>query len=730
MWSRSILPALVLLAACEPVGGKDIDTASTGNASVDSDGDGYTEDEDCDDADASVHPGATEVCDGVDNDCDDGVDEDVLDTFYADSDGDGFGDADTPQDACDQPPDHVPSGTDCDDTDDSIYPSAAETCNGVDDDCDGDIDEGIGGMWYPDTDDDGFGDEALGEDTCDPPEGWIEVGRDCDDTEPAAFPGAVEVCDEVDNDCDGDVDEDVTTTFYQDVDGDGYGESSATTQSCGQPEGYSSEAGDCDDADFDVFPGAPEYCNDIDDNCDGTIDEADALDASTWHLDADGDTYGLSGTTTVACDQPSGYAAPTSQFDCDDTDAAEYPGADEYCDGDDDDCDGTIDEDDAVDASTWYADSDTDGYGGTRYSMTQCYQPTGYVSDNTDCDDLDIAIYPGATELCNGVDDDCDGTVDNGLTLATYYADDDGDSYGDASVTTSDCAAPTGYVSDDTDCDDTEGAVNPGATEVCNTIDDDCDGYIDDDDTSLSGGSTWYFDDDSDGYGDAFDTTTACNAPTDYVSDATDCDDTDSGVHPYATELCDGIDNDCDSSIDEGVLGTGASCPAVDCAEILADDPSATDGTYTLYVGSYYCDQTTDGGGWTRIKDDLTVWGTSYDTTYYNSEGFTWTEVLFGYDSGSLHAHCSYPGSLTGCNNLGFQFASESWGVPLNWGSSICGMSTTDYTSATSYIGGYDFVVSRTSSTDTVRLGALEAISGCTTSDNPGSATVDVFVRP
>jgi hypothetical protein len=99
------------------------------------------------------------------------------------------------------------------------------------------------------------------------------------------------------------------------------------------------------------------------------------------------------------------------------------------------------------------------------------------------------------------------------------------------------------------------------------------------------------------------------------------------------------------------------------------------------------------------------------------------------YNSGSVHAHCTYPGSLTGCNNIGFQFASESWGVAQNWGSSICGMPTTDYTGNTSYIGGSDWVIDRAESTDTIRVGTLEGISSCTTSDNPGTAYMDLLVR-
>jgi hypothetical protein len=130
--------------------------------------------------------------------------------------------------------------------------------------------------------------------------------------------------------------------------------------------------------------------------------------------------------------------------------------------------------------NTFYRDADGDGYGDPGVTQVACSAPTGYVSDHTDCNDGNPNIHPGAAEVCNGIDDDCDGQIDEGVKN-TYYRDADGDGYGNASVSTEACSAPTGYVSDHTDCDDANAAVNPGATEVYNGIDDDCDGQIDED---------------------------------------------------------------------------------------------------------------------------------------------------------------------------------------------------------------------------------------------------------
>jgi hypothetical protein len=636
--SRVPALCLLLLAACQDSkdGGVDGTTGGLEGSSTDADGDGYTDD-DCNDNDASVNPGVAELCDSIDNDCDGEVDEGVGSTFYTDDDGDGYGDPGAPVEACAQPEGTVPGATDCDDGDAAVFPGAPEVCDGLDNDCDEEIDDGLLVTVYDDLDGDGHGDPATETTTCTPGADQVELGDDCDDTEAAAHPGAAEVCDEVDNDCDGETDEGVTTTYYVDVDGDGWGQLGAVTEACALPEGYAAASGDCDDAVAAVNPAATEQCNGVDDDCDGAVDEADAADALTFYADVDGDGFGDPTSTTPGCAAPTGFVADAT--DCDDAVATTFPGADEYCNSVDDDCDGTVDEADALDVATWYADDDSDGYGDPSDTETACAAPSGHVAAGTDCDDGNSAIHPGAAEVCNDEDDDCDGDIDDDdasvTGTTTWYADLDGDGFGDASNTLDACEAPSAYGSDSDDCDDSDSAVNPDADEECDGIDNDCDGDIDDDDADLVDPATWYLDDDGDGYGDASTSASSCVAPADHVADASDCDDGDSGVYPGATETCDGVDEDCDSDVDEGVLGTGAACPAEDCTEIRDDNPSAASGTYVLDYGSYHCDMSTDGGGWTRVGSAASVYGTGYTGTYYNTEGFRWSEVLFFYNRGA-----------------------------------------------------------------------------------------------
>ena len=155
----------------------------------------------------------------------------------------------------------------------------------------------------------------------------------------------------------------------------------------------------------------------------------------------------------------------------------------------------------------------------------------GYPAWN-DCDDTDPTVNPGAAERCDGIDNDCDGSVDtNAVDAQTWYPDTDGDGFGDPAGAVSDCVLPAGFLPDGTDCDDADPAVNPIAIEACNAVDDDCDGEVDESDGSL--GRTWYLDADGDDWGDSMLTARACDIPDGYASEAGDCDDTDPSGDSY-----------------------------------------------------------------------------------------------------------------------------------------------------------------------------------------------------
>jgi hypothetical protein len=565
MRSRSLLlPALLLLTGCPWITQGDHDervadlgTDDTAVEVTDADDDGYASNVDCDDASAAVYPGADETCNGIDDDCDDEVDEgDAVDasTFFADDDGDGFGDAATTTTACELPSGHSADDTDCDDGDSAVHPDADELCDTIDNDCDDEVDEDDAvdaPTWYADDDGDGFGDAEHPRVACDALSTEADNDQDCDDLDAAINPDADEICDEIDNDCDDEVDEDEAidaSTWHADSDGDSYGDPDTTTPACTQPSGYIADDSDCDDSDSSVNPAGTEICDEVDNDCDGDTDESDAADAATWYGDGDADGFGDVASTTPACTQPSGYVADAT--DCDDGDGAINPGATEICDEVDNDCDGTADGASAVDATDWYTDADSDGYGDPTTLERNCLAGSGHVTDNNDCDDGDAAVNPGADESCDAVDNDCDGDIDedDAVDVLTWYADADADSYGDAGTTDIDCEQPSAFVADSTDCDDSDAAINPASEETCDGADNDCDGATDEDDAVDA--LTWYRDADADSYGDEDDTTIACSAASGYVADAGDCDDLTAAINPDATEVCDEVDNDCDGTVD------------------------------------------------------------------------------------------------------------------------------------------------------------------------------------
>ncbi len=563
------------------------DTEVVEEGATDLDGDGYAEaDGDCDDSDAAVHTGALEICDGVDNNCDGTIDEGVMSTFYADADGDGFGDASYAEEACDAPEGFVPNGSDCDDANDQIYPSADEVCDEIDNDCNGLVDDGVGDLMYQDADGDGFGDTDVVVASCQEGAGASRIGGDCDDTDASVHPDAEEVCDEIDNNCDGGIDEGVIGTYYIDADGDGFGDINGIEQGCYRPSGYAENADDCDDINSTISPAATEVCDGVDNNCDGQTDDSTSVNQNTYYADTDGDGYGNPDAVIQSCDMNAGYVV--NDLDCDDADANVNPSATEVCDGIDNDCDLAADDDDPSlsNAPTWYLDADADGFGNGSFTTEACLQPFGFVADASDCDDLDGLVNSNATEICDGFDNNCNGDVDDddatldvSSALVSYF-DSDGDGYGDPNMVMNSCQVVTGYVDNDDDCADDDSTIHPD--------------------------TLWYLDADGDGYGDLEQSATSCLQPVSMVSDSTDCDDDDALTYPGATEICDGLDNDCDGVTPNENEGANSDCPSTSCLDILTADANSVDNVYWIDPdgsGAFevYCDMTRQGGGWTLL---------------------------------------------------------------------------------------------------------------------------------
>ncbi|HCP46738.1 MAG TPA: hypothetical protein DIU15_11880, partial [Deltaproteobacteria bacterium] len=296
------------------------------SAEIDADSDGFTVSEgDCDDSDPAVYPGQAEVCDGVDNDCDPGTDEDDsadASTWYLDVDGDNYGLGSDTVSACEQPVGYAAVDGDCDDTYELTNPEAPELCDGLDNDCNDDTDEDDGpeaSTWYLDGDGDDYGLTAQTVTACDQPGGYSAVDGDCDDEQDLIHPDADEICDDEDNDCDDSVDEG--------FDGDSDGYFDADDPGCLATYGA---LADCNDAAANDYPGAPERCDGVDNDCNGLEDSGDPGEPGQ-ETDDDGDGE-------AECDG-----------DCDDTDDDINSDADEIlCDDVDNDCNDVVD-DGAVD---------------------------------------------------------------------------------------------------------------------------------------------------------------------------------------------------------------------------------------------------------------------------------------------------------------------------------------------------------------------------------------------
>ena len=349
-------------------------------------------------------------------------------------------------------------------------------------------------------------------------------------------------------------------------------------------DGYETCDGDCNDLNPTIYPTALEICNGIDDDCSGLADQ-------NFDRDADGHLETTSCPGVLGAD------------DCDDENGAIFGGAPEICDEIDHNCDGDPYAG-AAETSDYCPDIDGDGYPNGP-AVSNC-GGAGWAdcSAAEDCDDNAPAINPGETEVCNGIDDDCDGTPDNGFDAdqdgvttcgadgSIPSADDDCDDLDplryyqnpevcDAVDNDCDTVPDNGFDVDgdtftscgadgdaattaDNDCDDGDNSVYPGGAEICDGLDNDCNSQIDDNTVVVE----WYPDIDGDTFGDVNGTpVSSCAAPAGHVNNRDDCDDTDAQVSPVGTEVCDGIDNDCVNGIDDpfdadqdGVSDCGGDC--------------------------------------------------------------------------------------------------------------------------------------------------------------------------
>jgi hypothetical protein len=387
--------------------------------------------------------------------------------WFQDFDGDGYGDPDTLERACEPPEGFVPDARDCDDRDSGTHPDTFDGCNGVDDDCDGVVDP-QGAVWYADGDGDGYGVTGSSIETCDEPVGFSSRPGDCDDQRPEAHPGALERCNGLDDDCDTDVDDGAPRDelWYADDDQDGFGDPYDARSLCRprQTDSLVQLPGDCDDDNPNVNPAATERCNNgRDDDCNGLADDEEpgTVDGQEprW-LDLDHDDYGV-GTVVLRCPGGSDHAEVAG--DCDDGDASIRPGATETCDPGDEDCDGLAEEADpglsgAGGAVVLYPDTDGDGFGAAA-GVYRCGSGPGFTFTDDDCDDLDPWVGPDEW----------------------WFVDLDGDGAGaGALVSAGTCTPPLPGLPNRmrADCDDAAPDVRPTAPDACGDgLDADCTGY-------------------------------------------------------------------------------------------------------------------------------------------------------------------------------------------------------------------------------------------------------------
>ncbi|HCH63338.1 MAG: hypothetical protein CL927_12425 [Deltaproteobacteria bacterium] len=319
----------------------------------------------------------------------------------------------------------------------------------------------------------------------------------------------------------------------------------------------------------------------------------------------------------------------------------------------------------ACDEVTWFRDGDGDGHGGDE-SVFSCEPPSdGYTEVAGDCNDTDPTVFPSAEDICNGVDDNCNGAVDEGHARTEWYTDADGDGFGDSDSVVIACEQRSGTAADSGDCDDSDAGVFPGAVEVCNEIDDNCDGEVDEG----VGPSEWYRDLDGDGRGDPFTVVTACAQPSGYVANTEDCDDSDASNWAECEVLSEGTCNDVFYSwsayahgqpelhivsVYESNGGHGGRPGSI---TVNIDRP----GNVVLVLSSYEpVEWTVNERSGTTI-DEVILNGYYDQRLVAGATGATVSTHTY-YGTGSFIVACSYewPSSTGGCDTVGLVSGAES----------------------------------------------------------------------
>ncbi|MBF0103919.1 MAG: FG-GAP repeat protein [Deltaproteobacteria bacterium] len=432
---------------------------------------------DCSDYNANVHPGAVEICDGLDNDCNGTADDGLpTHTWYADADNDGYGDPTASTSTCTiaAPAGLVANANDCDDTNNAIHPGAVEVCDNADNDCTGGIDNGIApipadntqglcasnikvchdgdfvnatGNYVPmseicdglDNDCAGGTDDGLtnrpasntqglcagNTETCNGIDGWQATATN--------YTPTAEICDGLDNDCAGGIDNGLADRLTSNQDG----ECEGNLEHCEAVEGYQPLA-------TNYIP-TDEICDNKDNNCNDAVDEGISNIPAL-------NTQGLCSANIRVCS--SGTFVDL---------AANYIPTTEICDGLDNDCAGGID-----DGLTDLPATNTNGE--CVGNKLQCNGVAGWQAKATN--------YIPTDETCDTLDNNCNGTVDEGLTIYTWYTDADGDGHGNPEISETNCHATfASHVSNADDCNDADSTINPSVAEDTTRIgDENCDG--------------------------------------------------------------------------------------------------------------------------------------------------------------------------------------------------------------------------------------------------------------